>query len=53
MSISQEQAATGLTLIAALAAAVILTESGTQPNTPAPVTSGSADDSAMKSLKIE
>lgn len=42
-----------LTLIAALAAAVILTESGTQPNTPAPVTSGSADDSAMKSLKIE
>lgn len=42
-----------LVLLAALAAVYGITESGTPPNTSAPVTSGSSDDAAMKSLKIE
>jgi hypothetical protein len=40
-------------LIVALGAVAVLTESGSQPNTSAPSTSGTSDDSAMKSLKID
>lgn len=45
--------AMSILVVAALLAVAYITESGDTPNTPAPTTSGSADDAAMKSLKIE